>query len=249
MKDSNEYKVYRYWSPSGKSYIGQTNQSIAARSGSRGQQYHASTKFYNAIQKYGFDWFKQHCEILADDLKKEEANFLEKKYIRQYDSIENGYNIQSGGTFNPVEICGRKIVGINCNTKEICFYPSVTEAARQIGNKVSRRSIEKLITHENPTQKTMGGYVWIAEEEWNILSRKEKEDLKSITPNPKNLSRAVICLNNLKVFSSIKEAQVYYGINNIGICCRGKIKTCGKLDGIPLRWAYYDEYVKEGVRT
>lgn len=249
MKDNNKYKVYRYWSPSEKSYIGQTNQTLIARSGSRGQQYHASTKFYNAIQKYGFDWFKQHREILADGLSKEEADSLEKEYIRQYNSIKSGYNIQSGGTFNPAEICGRKIVGINCSTKEVCFFPSVAEAARQIGGKVSRRCIEKLIIHENPTQKTMGGYVWITEEEWNSLSEKERESLKAIAPNPKNSPKAVICLNNLKVFSSIKEAEAFYGINNVGICCRGKIKTCGKLDGTPLKWAYYDEYKKEGGRV
>lgn len=36
---SNDYIIYRYWSPSGKSYIGQTCQTLAARSGGVGQQY------------------------------------------------------------------------------------------------------------------------------------------------------------------------------------------------------------------
>lgn len=243
MKD-NSFKVYRYWSPSGKSYIGQTNQSLNARSGSRGQQYHASTKFYNAIQKYGFEWFKEHREILADNLKKEEADKLEKEYIEKYNSIENGYNIQSGGTFNPAEICSRRVIGINCTTKEVIHYCSITEAARQV-KKVNRRSIEKLIIHENPTQKTMGGYVWVAEDEWLSLSQEEKNKLKEITPNPKNLPRKVICMNNLKVFNSIKEAELFYGIKNIGGCCKGKNSYAGKFNGEPLKWKYYEDYLKE----
>lgn len=50
---SQDYIVYRYYSPSNKSYIGQTCQKIDARSGAKGQCYYASIKFYNAIKKYG----------------------------------------------------------------------------------------------------------------------------------------------------------------------------------------------------
>ena len=36
---NNNYIVYRYYSPSNKSYIGQTCQTMKARSGGHGQQY------------------------------------------------------------------------------------------------------------------------------------------------------------------------------------------------------------------
>lgn len=37
---SHVYKVYRYWSPSGKSYIGQTCNSLDFRAGKDGIRYH-----------------------------------------------------------------------------------------------------------------------------------------------------------------------------------------------------------------
>ena len=85
---NSNYVIYRYWSPSGKSYIGQTCQSLSARSGREGQQYWASTKFYNAIKKYGWEWFKNHKEILADGLTEEQADELEHYYIKKYDMIQ-----------------------------------------------------------------------------------------------------------------------------------------------------------------
>lgn len=150
----NNYKVYCYTSPNGKKYIGQTCQSLIARSGKSGQGYKASTKFYNAIQKYGFNTFQ--VEILKDNLSKHEADYLEKHYIAYYDTVNNGYNIQSGGNFNPAELCSKKIMSINCKTKEIEYYNSIAEAA--LKHNLNRRSINKVVNHE-PNHYTIGGYV------------------------------------------------------------------------------------------
>lgn len=49
----------------------------------------------NAINKYGWENF-EHI-ILATGLTFEEANLKEKEYIEKFNSINNGYNIQSGG--------------------------------------------------------------------------------------------------------------------------------------------------------
>ena len=55
----------------------------------------------------------------------------------------------------------------------------------------------------------------------------------------------VMCLSTNKKFISIKNAAEFYGIKNtsdIGKCCRGIRKSCGKdpITGNPLRWAYFD---------
>lgn len=236
------YSIYRYWSPLNKSYIGQTCQPLFARSGLRGQNYHTSTKFYNAIQKYGFDWFKEHHEILASNLTKEQADNLEKYYIQKYNSINNGYNIQSGGTFNPAEICSKPIIGINCQTKDIEYFSSIQEAA--IDKKINRRSINKVVNHE-PNNYTMGGYVWLALSEWDELYQIEKEYYLNITPKIKNKNRQIICLNTLKVYNSIKEAEKDTHISNISACCRGVIKSAGTLNGEKVYWEYYDNYIQD----
>lgn len=66
--------------------------------------------------------------------------------------------------------------------------------------------------------------------------------------NPKNHFRKVICLNNNKIFNSMKEATDYYGItSHILGCCQGKRTYCGKdpITGEKLHWMYYEDYIKE----
>ncbi len=76
----------------GQVYIGQTNN-IATRW--KPSAYKNCTKFYNAIQHYGWNNFDH--EILASNLTLAEANELETKYIIQYDSINKGFNLSTGG--------------------------------------------------------------------------------------------------------------------------------------------------------
>lgn len=62
-----------------------------------GHGYKHCNYFYNAILKYG--WLNVHHEILRDNLTVEEANNLEKYYIKYYRSNDKryGYNILEGG--------------------------------------------------------------------------------------------------------------------------------------------------------
>lgn len=76
----------------GQVYIGQTNN---IKNRWKPSAYKQCIKFYNAIQKYGWDNFDH--EILANNLTLEEANELETKFIIEYDSINNGFNLNTGG--------------------------------------------------------------------------------------------------------------------------------------------------------
>ena len=76
----------------GRKYIGQTND-IKVRW--KPSAYKNSIKFYNAIQQYGWNNFTH--EVLYDNLTLEEANELEEKLIAEYDTINNGFNLDSGG--------------------------------------------------------------------------------------------------------------------------------------------------------
>ena len=89
-------------------------------------------------------------------MTEEQADELEHYYIKKYDSKNNGYNIQSGGHFNPAEICSKKIIGLNCTTKELVYFDSITEAARSLN--VDRRHINKVVNHE-PNHYTAYNYV------------------------------------------------------------------------------------------
>lgn len=73
-------------------YIGQTND-IKTRW--KPSAYKTCTKFYNAINKYGWNNFKH--EILKDNLTIDEANEWEEYYIKAYNSQIDGFNLDSGG--------------------------------------------------------------------------------------------------------------------------------------------------------
>lgn len=82
--------IYKYTSPSGSSYVGQTTRSLRERAGHNGKRYKGCDLFYKAIQKYGFSNFT--VEILAE-VPKNQLDQAEKKYIQLFNTLApNGYN-------------------------------------------------------------------------------------------------------------------------------------------------------------
>lgn len=91
--DVQTWCIYKHTlKETGQVYIGQTNN---IKNRWKPSAYKNCIKFYNAIQKYGWDNFEH--EILVDKLTLEEANELETKFIIEYDSINNGFNLNTGG--------------------------------------------------------------------------------------------------------------------------------------------------------
>lgn len=80
-----------------KVYIGQTVNTIEKRKNDHIKASETKKgKFHKALKSYGtenFDW-----EIIDTAKSKEELNKKEIKYIQEYNSIKNGYNMVEGGT-------------------------------------------------------------------------------------------------------------------------------------------------------
>lgn len=60
-------------------------------------------------------------------------------------------------------------------------------------------------------------------------------------------TRRVICLTTGKIFNSLTMGANEYNIkcmSGITSVCKGKKKSCGKYNGVPLKWMYYDEYLR-----
>lgn len=80
-----------------KVYIGQTKYDLSRRIEEHiKSSKNPKSKFHKALKSYGvenFDW------VVLDTAKsKDELNKKEIKYIQEYNSIENGYNMVEGGT-------------------------------------------------------------------------------------------------------------------------------------------------------
>ena len=101
--------IYMATSPSGKSYIGQTVQKLNRR---KMRHYNRSMllkkdgsflytfKFPNALRKYQKqDWI---WKVLLDNIPQHCLSLLEKWYINEIDTYNNGYNSTLGGEDNPM---------------------------------------------------------------------------------------------------------------------------------------------------
>lgn len=97
--------VYKYVSPSNKVYIGTTINENARRSAFlRNGGVYAGPKINKAREKYGPKNFKYEIifEVISYNLD-EILNILDKKeceYIKLFNSIDNGYNMSTGGRDN-----------------------------------------------------------------------------------------------------------------------------------------------------
>ena len=96
--------IYKYVSPSGKPYIGQATNERKRHWAFLHSEIYAGGKIDNARRKYGPENFEYTVLMkVTGDTKKEVKqylNILEIGFIRIYDSIKNGYNIQVGGESN-----------------------------------------------------------------------------------------------------------------------------------------------------
>lgn len=146
--------IYKYTSPSGKSYIGQTKQSLWERAGGvTGKGYNKCRVFYSAIKKYGFENFT--VEILEETVE----NLLNEKEIEWIvfcnTTTPNGYNLSTGGDGH-----SKTVYQYDCETGEfLAEYPSLMTAA-QINGIDKIQNISDCLHHKI---KASHGYIWTLE--------------------------------------------------------------------------------------
>lgn len=98
----SNYKVYCLTNEiTGMKYIGVTKQKMCKRL-KAGKGYKPTTKINLAIQEYGWENFSY--EILYETENKELAGLLERDYIEKFNTVDNGYNMQSGGFKNYIGV-------------------------------------------------------------------------------------------------------------------------------------------------
>lgn len=137
--------VYKYTSPSGKSYIGQTIYSLYDRAGLNGRCYQNCSTFYAAIQKYGFENFQ--VEIL-DEVPEGLLEEKEAQYIQQYNTLlPNGYNYHAKGS-GPRQLLHTKTVidVYDLDLNYIETFDSLISCANKYN--IPYQSISSCINHE-----------------------------------------------------------------------------------------------------
>lgn len=222
-----------------KRYIGQTKQTLSRRFRKDGKGYIHCVKFYNAIQKYGWDNFDH--EILKENLTQEEANYWEKYYIDFFDSIANGYNMKEGG----ITAFDSKIIseenkkrwekGIYNNIKTAVYcieldleFESALEAERKlnIDNSAIQKACKGKIKYSGFSKEGRPLH-WIYIKDKTDEKIQELKNRKEII---KGIKIPVYCPELDKVFSGTDEVYQELGIDPSSIrkVIRGKNKTAGK---------------------
>lgn len=217
-KDMIEGIIYRYISPSGKSYIGQTtNEKLRRKSwfASKGPYTRPASKIAKARYKYGIENFKYeilHKSIYSSkEIAVQDLNRLEIYYIGLYDSYKNGYNCTLGGD---------GVVGVK-----------LTDAQKE---KLRLKNLGKVMSDESKKKIGEASRYWQNTPEGKAkmsAARKGKTKKKGY----KNLANSTSVLKYtvegefIAEFSSIKEASNYTRslAANIVAVCTGRRKTAG----------------------
>lgn len=247
-----KYTIYIHKNKiNGKVYIGQTSQKPEKR-WDNGRGYETSSKFYNAILKYGWNNF-EHI-ILYTNLTLEEANQKEQELIEQYKSCEDefGYNITCGGrNFTHSEETKRKIGAANSialqgnkwseEQRELMSEKFKGESNPFYGKRHTEET--KQLISEHRKGKCVG------EKHPMYGKHHTEESLQKISENRRSKGgKQIKCLNTGAIFATMMDAARWCGLKNsssIGQICNktGKQKTAGKHPetGEKLQWEFVDE--------
>lgn len=246
---NNNYYVYKHTSPSGKIYIGITQQKPSKRWGN-GSKYDYNTHFFNAIKKYGWNNFTH--EIIYENVSREEALKREKELIQHYDSSnrEKGYNISPGGYAPGKETVAkmketRERKGItekeSMRMKQRWSDPVFRESTIK-NMRGKTRSDESKERYRQATLRRGSPSAESIEKMKATLRRKTGE--KSIRKRPV-LQIEPVTLNIVRRFWTAKEAASAVGAskNYIAMVCRKSGNETKASHGY--FWCYEDEYSPE----
>lgn len=214
-----------------KCYVGQTKElNPTRRWRNDGSGYKSQTKFYNAIQKYGWENFEHIILDVVNTI--EEANQKEQLYIILFDSYNNGYNADYGG--KNAEVSFEEKLKISESLKKY------NQKHPEAGQKHSK--FLKEYYQNNPKER-----IRISNEQserWKDpeLAKKYQAGLDKTHAQKR---KAVRCKNNNMIFNSITEAAKWCGLKNgtgISTSCKNPGRKAGRMPETKelLEWEYYE---------
>lgn len=195
----------------GRKYFGITCQNPKDR-WRNGQGYKGSTRFYNAILKYGWDAFDH--EILHECETQQEAYGYEVYYIKKYNTQDEtyGFNCHSGGPNPKRHWKSNERLSKSRKGKRISEegLRNIREAAKKRDNSVFRKP-----RSEEIKKKISESHVGISCSE-NAKARSKEE-----------FGVPVKCVELDKIFPSMSDAAKYFGLSKCSISAviKGRNKT------------------------
>lgn len=235
---------------------------------------HPNTYLQRSWDKYGEDCFiievLEECDV--DMLNAREKYWI--SFYDCYSNRDNGYNQTTGGDGTRGLIVSKETKCKMSTNHWDCSGENNPMYGKDVKDYMTQKQIEqwkeKISIANKGKNNAFYGKVH-TEETKQLLSEKAK--LRYATGNVKRSqrvytdedkermklamigrfvgkdnpnSKSVICLNNLMVFDTIKEASAWAGITFAGIVevCRKRKRSAGEIDGSRLAWMYYEEFIE-----
>lgn len=194
--------IYKYESPTGKIYIGQTTREKERMCEHRYKsRLNVNEAFHNALRKYGWESFS-YCVL--ERLETDDADYLfdwlnerEIYNIKKFhsDEREYGYNLTSGGNLNK---------GVSEETKE----------------KLRQANLGK--HHSSETRCKMS-------DSHKGISHSADWNKKVAMSHRKPISQYTLEMVYIRDWDSALTIQMTIGVNkaNVASCCKGKLSSAG----------------------
>lgn len=239
------YIIYKLLNiESNRVYIGLTRQGLETRWKQHiraSKQLHV--RLHHAIAKYGLEcWEKSIVEECPDLIA---AKIAEIKWIKFFNSHENGYNCTIGGdgcgplseeSIEKIREARRRAPPVSEESRakmriSALNRPPVTEETRKKLSE-SNKGKNKGRVHTEETRKNMSlAHIGFKPSKEHV----EKRRKSMMGKNSVKVDQLDLEGNYIRTFSSIIEAEKYLNISNIGACCRGKRFSAGGY-----KWRYKD---------
>lgn len=224
--------IYKYTSPSGKVYIGQTTRERDRRAEFlRLNQPYGGDKINNARKKYLPENFTYEViESYRFQNEDEAINTLDDReifWIAYYDSFRNGYNSTLGGGNG----LGREVTeATRLKISEKLKGSTLSEQTKQKiseSNKGKHSKSPTLEARKKMSESHKGLTVWNTGKKFN------EAQMTSYLEGRKKVQKAILCLDKISgeviaKYTSTKEAAETLGCTSQGInnVLKGRNKTC-----------------------
>lgn len=246
--------IYRaYCFNTKKSYIGQTinglNQRKQEHFTSTFGKTNSQTHFHKAIRKYGIDNFEwtiidtinaESLESLRDCL-----DVLEIKYIKQFDSYCNGYNMTTGGQ-GGATLESKKVTIYNQEGQVIKYCLSVKDAAEYLEIPVATVQAS-VIKKQNFVYMNRIRYIIRYSDE--VLTQQEIDYIKQLTYNTP-VYMFDQSGNIIQEFETAKQASKILKINYTIVCnCCNRIQSSTTINNKLYTFRRYNILTEEDIQS